>query len=49
MTWADCGRVRRHWKRPLTGLILNNVWATHFGATIPGYTQFQRVPPLDAT
>lgn len=26
-----------------------NVWATHFDATIPGYTQFERIPPLDAT
>jgi hypothetical protein len=27
----------------------HNIWATHFDATIPGYTQFERVPPLDAT
>ena len=26
-----------------------NIWATHFDATIPGYTQFERIPPLDAT
>jgi hypothetical protein len=24
------------------------VWATHYDATIPGYTQFERIPPLDA-
>jgi hypothetical protein len=23
------------------------VWATHYDATIPGYTQFERIPPLD--